>query len=142
MNPDSERLVRETWTQLTNQRETLTTQFYARLFDANPATRELFKSTDMVEQRRKFGLMLDEIIRVLDNPDLLVSEVAASGRRHVRYGVRDRDYEDVGAALLWAVAHVLGPAYTPEVRDAWREAYALLAAVMRRAASTDAASTA
>ena len=78
--------------------------------------------------------MLAEIVRVLDRPELLVSEVAASGRRHVGYGVHDRDYEDVGAALLWALENHLGAAFTPDVRAAWREAYTLLAAVMQRAA--------
>ncbi|HKW09630.1 MAG TPA: globin domain-containing protein [Gemmatimonadaceae bacterium] len=83
----------------------------------------------------KFAAMLTEIVRVIDTPDLLVSDVAASGRRHVGYGVRDRDYEDVGAALIWALSHGLGDRFTPDMQAAWREAYALLAAVMRRAAA-------
>jgi nitric oxide dioxygenase len=53
----------------------------------------------------------------------------------VSYGVQDRDYEDVGAALLSAIGEALGPRGTPEVLSAWREAYDLLAAVMRRAAT-------
>ena len=135
MTPESERLVRETWHLLAPMSGEFVGAFYAHLFEVNPDAARLFASTDMAEQTRKFAAMLHEIVRVLDRPDLLVSEVAASGRRHVGYGVRDRDYDDLGAALLWALEQRLGPAFTPEVRDAWREAYALLAAVMRRAAA-------
>ena len=46
-------------------------------------------------------------------PEVLVSEVADSGRRHVNYGVHDRDYDDVGAALLWAIDQSLGDRSTP-----------------------------
>jgi hemoglobin-like flavoprotein len=134
MSPESERLIRESWETLLPASDEVVARFYARLFASNPALERLFRPTDMKEQRRKFIVMLSEIVRVLDTPDLLVSEVADSGRRHVSYGVQDRDYEDVGAALLWAIGDALGDRCTPEILSAWREAYDLLAAVMRRAA--------
>jgi hemoglobin-like flavoprotein len=135
VSPESERLVRETWQLIAPASEKVVAAFYARLFEANPAAAELFASTNMIEQRRKFSVMLNEIVRVLDNPNLLVGEVAASGKRHVSYGVKERDYDDVGAALTWAIGQSLGERNTPEVQAAWREAYALLAAVMKRAAT-------
>jgi hemoglobin-like flavoprotein len=137
LSPESEALVRSTWKKLKPASDTVVAAFYARLFEANPVAADLFKATNMVEQRRKFSAMLDEIVRVLDNPNLLVSEVAASGRRHVGYGVKSRDYDDVGAALVWAIGDSLGADFTPAVQAAWREAYALLAAVMRRAAARE-----
>jgi len=135
MSPESERLVRESWEAARPTSDAVVTAFYARLFEANPSLAALFDGTNMEEQRRKFTVMLSEIVRVLDQPDLLVGEVADSGRRHVNYGVQDRDYEDVGAALMWALEQSLGERFTPETRAAWREAYDLLAAVMRRSAS-------
>jgi hemoglobin-like flavoprotein len=39
--------------------------------------------------------------------------------------------------LLWTLEQELGPAFTPEVRDAWTEAYLLLATVMRRATTKE-----
>jgi hemoglobin-like flavoprotein len=135
VSPESEQLVRQTWKQLEPVSNTMVATFYTRLFESNPNARALFGSTDMVEQQRKFRGMLAEIVRAIDNPDLLINEVAASGRRHVGYGVSDRDYDDVGAALIWAIGSALGPAFTTEVQYAWREAYALLAAVMKRAAA-------
>lgn len=109
--------------------------FYARLFASSPRAASLFSHADMGEQKQKFGAMLTEIVRMLDQPDVLVTEMADSGRRHVRYGVRMQDYDDVGAALLWALEYELGPAFTPAVRTAWREAYSLLSGVMKRAAA-------
>ena len=134
MDPRSEQLIRESWEALRPVSDSVVTTFYARLFESNPSLAPLFDQTDMIEQRKKFIAMMSEIVRAIDRPDLLVSEVADSGRRHVAYGVHDRDYEDVGAALLWAIDHSLGDRSTPEIRAAWREAYDLLAAVMRRAA--------
>jgi hemoglobin-like flavoprotein len=135
VSPESERLVRESWQQIEPISDEMVAAFYARLFESNPAAHELFAQTNMQEQRRKFRAMLAEIVRAIDNPNMLISEVAASGRRHVEYGVTERDYDDVGAALIWAIGNVLGERFTPEVNSAWREAYALLAAVMRRAAA-------
>lgn len=134
MSPETERLLRESWEMLHPIGDELSSSFYARLFASNPSLAALFSTTDMAEQRRKFAVMLAEVVRVLDQPQLLVSEVAASGRRHVQYGVKSRDFEDVGAALLFAIGESLGDRFTPEVQAAWREAYELLAAVMRRAA--------
>jgi hemoglobin-like flavoprotein len=52
---------------------------------------------------------------------------------HRRYGVRDADFDTVGEALLWALKQGLGTAFTPEVREAWATAYALVSDVMRDA---------
>ena len=109
--------------------------FYDRLFELDPATQRLFASTDMEAQGRKFWQMLAEIVRVLDEPDELVGQTAALGRRHLGYGVTDNQYESVGAALLWALEQALGSAFTPDVRDAWSEAYLIIATVMRRSAA-------
>ena len=137
MSPEGARLIRESWTTLQPAGDRLVSGFYERLFTSNPELAKLFTPARMNEQRVKFAAMLSEIVRVLDEPELLVSEVADSGRRHASYGVHDRDYEDVGAALLWTIARELGPAFTPAMRDAWREAYVLLAAVMKRGAAAD-----
>jgi nitric oxide dioxygenase len=135
VRPESEQLVRETWARLSPVSDTLVATFYSRLFEANPDARALFAATNMSEQRVKFAGMLAEIIRALDEPDVLIDEVAASGRRHVGYGVVERDYDDVGAALLYAIRMSLGTAFTGKVEAAWREAYALVSEVMRRAAA-------
>ena len=90
----------------------------------------------MVAQRVKFIEMLGEIVRNLDIPKELIPSVSALGRRHVDYGVRDIDYDRVREALFAALAMELGDAFSDELRDAWEEAYALTASVMKRGAKT------
>jgi hemoglobin-like flavoprotein len=135
VTPERERLVRESWARFRLDAGSAAATFYAHLFELDPASQRLFAATDMEAQGHKLMRMLEEIVRVLDQPESLVSQVADLGRRHVGYGVRDADYESVGAALLWTLEDALGPSFTPEVRDAWSEAYLLLASVMRRAAA-------
>jgi hemoglobin-like flavoprotein len=135
VTPERERLVRDSWKQLEAVAEPHARLFYQHLFELDPGVARLFASTDMEAQGRKFWQMVTEIVRVLDEPDAMVTQVAALGHRHAGYGVTDDQYEMVGAALLWTLEQALGPAFTAEVRDAWAEAYLLLATVMRRAAS-------
>jgi hemoglobin-like flavoprotein len=91
----------------------------------------------MDAQGKKVMRMFAEIVRTLDQPEALVAELADLGRRHVHYGVRDSQYDSVGTALLWTLERGLGPAFTPEMRNAWTEAYLLLSIVLRRAAARE-----
>jgi len=49
---------------------------------------------------------------------------------HAGYGVIESDYATVGAALLWTLEQGLGPAFTPDVKDAWTAAYRILSGTM------------
>lgn len=135
MTPESEQLVQESWSLISQQGETLAERFYGRLFEIAPHQRRLFATTDMLEQQRKFTAMLQEIVRQIGAPEHLVPEVAALGARHSGYGVTANDYGVVGEALIWALEQELGSAMTPELRQAWKEAYVLTARLMERGAS-------
>ena len=128
-------LVRESWLRCQPTLRQAGAEFYQRLFALDPTARRLFAATDMEEQQRKLVRMLTEIVAQLDRPEALVPEVSALGERHRRYGVRSAHYETVGAALLWTLEHELGDAFTAEVREAWTEAYLLVATLMRRGAT-------
>lgn len=137
MTPENERLVRQSWQQFEPLAVASAAFFYEKLFELDPDARHLFARTDMEAQGRKVMHMFAEIARSLDRPEQLVPEVADLGRRHVHYGVRDDQYGSVGTALLWTLERVLGPAFTPAVRDAWTEAYLLCAIILRRAAAQE-----
>ncbi len=134
MSPEREELVRASWRKFGPMSRQWAGFFYERLFELHPESQALFRHTDMDAQGRKLMQMLDAIVEALDHPEQLVAEVAALGRRHATYGVRDGDYQSVGTALLWTLEEALGPEFTPEARSAWSEAYLLLAEIMRRAA--------
>jgi hemoglobin-like flavoprotein len=141
MIEEQKRLVQSSFTkQVQPIADAAASLFYARLFQLDPSLRPLFKA-DMAAQRRAVMGMLATAINGLDDLDTLLPAVKSLGRRHVGYGVKDADYDTVGRALLDALQQGLGDGFTPELRDAWAEAYALLAGVMRNAAK-DAATAA
>jgi hemoglobin-like flavoprotein len=71
--------------------------------------------------------------------ETIVPAVQILGQRHLEYGVKDKDYETVGAALLWTLEQGLGEAFTLEVKEAWTTTYTLVAGVMTEAAKIQAA---
>ena len=97
--------------------------FYDRLFAEFPQTRGFFASTDMQEQKKKLLGALALVIQNLRKPDVLAAALKGLGQRHEAYGVRSEHYPIVGAVLLDTFAACLGERWTPELRDAWAEAY-------------------
>jgi hemoglobin-like flavoprotein len=79
------------------------------------------------------------VINGVDRLDALVPTLEALGRNHAGYGVTDRHYETVGAALLWTLQQGLKEAWTPAAQSAWTAAYTTVATVMRGAAGAQAA---
>lgn len=135
MTPETEALVRQSWTVVAQHGDRLAKRFYQRLFEIAPDQQRLFATVDMESQRGKFLSMMQEIVNQIDTPEELVPEVAALGSRHAGYGATSRGYGVVGDALLWAMEQELGSELTPETRQAWRDAYVLLAQLMARGAS-------
>jgi hemoglobin-like flavoprotein len=132
-------LVQDTWERVEPVSETAARLFYDRLLELNPQLQALFpaEKEEMEEQGCKLMQMVSIAARGLDRLDELSPAVEDLGRRHVSYGVRDADYDSVGAALLWTLKQGLGEeTFTPEFREAWTATYALLAGVMKDAAAT------
>lgn len=134
MTPQQVTLVKLSWQQVAPIKETAAELFYGRLFDLDPELKPLFKG-DMTGQGRKLMAMINTAVNALDRLDEIVPAVQDLGRRHVGYGVKDKDYDTVGAALLWTLEKGLGSSFTPEVKDAWVEVYGILAGAMKAAAN-------
>lgn len=107
--------------------------FYTRLFEIDPTLKPMFKG-DMQEQGRKLMQMMGMAVQGLSVPAEIMGLVADLGRKHLEYGVIDAHYDTVRIALLWTLRQGLGVDFTPEVSDAWAEAYDFLAKVMKDAA--------
>jgi hemoglobin-like flavoprotein len=133
MTPAQKNLVQSTWSKVVPIADTAAKMFYDRLFEIDPSTRPLFRSTDLAEQRRKLLQVLSAAIAGLDKLEDLVPIVETLGRKHAGYGVKDAHYDSVGAALLWTLEQGLGAAWNAETATAWTEVYGILAGVMRRA---------
>jgi hemoglobin-like flavoprotein len=126
-------LVQDSWMKVLPIADTAAALFYARLFALDPELKALFRG-DMKQQGRKLMAMMSVAVHGLGRLETIVPALQDLGRRHAGYGVKDRYYERVGAAFLWALGQALGETFTPDVENAWSAAYGLLAQTMRDAA--------
>lgn len=139
MNHEYVALVRSSWTLVSSNPDALADRFYAHLFEIDQSAAGLFAKVDMIAQRAKLTQSLAVIVDALDEPERLLVSLAPLARRHTAYGVKARHFDSVRDALLWALADTHPVAFTAELREAWAEAYALVASVMRRAVERQAA---
>ena len=132
MKVDQIMLVQNTFDKVRPISEEAAKLFYNRLFELAPSLKSLFKG-DMKTQGRMLMQMLDYAVTGLDRLDTIVLAIQNLGIRHAGYGVKDEYYETVGEALLWTLEQGLGKDFTPDVKDAWVEAYKLLSDIMKSA---------
>jgi len=137
MTNEQIKLVQDSFRQVAPIAETAAQLFYARLFELDPDLELLFKG-NLSEQGRKLMQMLGLAVNSLDRMEQLLPVVRSLGTRHVSYGVRDKDYDTVGRALLWTLRKGLGEAFTPDVELAWSNVYATLASAMQSGSGTPA----
>ena len=137
MTNEQIKLVQDSFRQVAPIAETAAQLFYARLFELDPDLELLFKG-NLSEQGRKLMQMLGLAVNSLDRMDQLLPVVRSLGARHVSYGVRDKDYDTVGRALLWTLRKGLGEAFTPDLEAAWSNVYATLASAMQSGSGTPA----
>ncbi len=130
MNSHQIETVQHTFAQAAPMADEIATRFYQRLFELDPSLRRLFHG-DMKQQGDKLMTVLAFAVAGLSKPETILGPVRRLGERHVQYGVQPHHYATVGEALLWTLAQLFGPAFTPEVEAAWAGAYGLLAGVMQ-----------
>jgi hemoglobin-like flavoprotein len=125
-------LLQQSWRSVLPVGDVAAELFYGKLFGLEPGIRRLFKN-DMKEQGRNLTAMISVAVGSLSRPESIERAVRSLGRRHAAYGVEERHYELVAVAMLWMLEKCLGEAFTPEVKDAWAKAYALLSGLMKGA---------
>lgn len=135
MTPEQIAIVERTLAEIGPQLDSIAADFYQRLFAADPALRPLF-AADLAVQRVKFAAELEQIVRSIRDHAAFRGRAARLGAAHERCGVRPRDYQAAGTALLAALAAARGEAWTAEVAGAWASAYQLAAAAMLAGTST------
>ncbi len=107
-----------------------TPRFYEILFSRYPQVQPLFGKNSRDNQAK---MLQESIVAVMDHVEdatWLTDTLGAMGAKHLSYGVEDHMYAWVGDCLLATLAEVAGDAWTPEVRDAWVEAYGAISGLM------------
>ncbi len=135
MTPEQIALVQETFKAVLPIKDQAADLFYGRLFEVDPSLEALFP-TDLTEQKQKLMGTIATAVGSLDKLENIVDVVKDLGIRHVAYGVKPEHYDTVGGALLWTLEQGLGEAFTPEVKEAWTQAYTILADTMKGAAAS------
>jgi hemoglobin-like flavoprotein len=138
MTPEQIIFVKTSWEMVLPISDKAAELFYGKLFELDPSLKPLFKG-DMKEQGEKLMKMINTAVNGLDQLDQIVPAVQQLGVRHVNYGVKDKEYDTVGAALLWTLETGLGDAFTDDVKEAWATVYGILADTMKAAAADAAA---
>ncbi len=129
MSPNEIQLVKDSFRKIVPIADQAAALFYARLFELDPALRELFRG-DMVDQGRKLMTAIATAVASLERFEAIMPALRQLGARHASYGVEEEHYATVGAALVWALEKGLGADFTPPVREAWTSVYSLLANTM------------
>ena len=107
--------------------------FYAELFAIDPSLRSMFNGA-MQDQYKKLITALTLVVRSLHAPEKILNTVEKLAVKHLDYGVMPEHYTYVGNALLRTLKKALGSEFTPELCDAWTDAFRTLARVMKEAA--------
>src|SRR5262249_38474262 len=114
-------------------RRKLADQFYGRFFELAPDTRRLFPN-DMERQRLKLMDTIAAIVGTLDRRELFQSIISHTGRKHADFGVQTSHLTAFGEDLMWSLQQQFGPAFTPEMQQAWIVLYDAIQAEMMCAA--------
>jgi len=133
MTPKQIDLVKKSWDLVLPLASTAGPLFYQKLFELDPALKHLFNKP-IDQQVNKLFAALTFAIKGLDDITLIVATVEALGIKHLDYGIKDKDYETVGTALMWTLDKALGDSYTEELEAAYIAVYTALANIMNDAA--------
>jgi hemoglobin-like flavoprotein len=130
-------LVQASWQELAPLSPHIAELFYDRLFELDPSLEELFPanlSSPGAQLMKTIGM----IVRGLDDLERVTPMIQESGRRLVDYGARPGHYVTVGKALLWTFDQSLAEEFTPRLKEAWADVFALVSSLMIDAASEQA----
>jgi NAD(P)H-flavin reductase/hemoglobin-like flavoprotein len=132
------RLVKESFSRLTENPDLAMEHFYARLFVCHPEIRSMFPHAMHDHMERVFDA-LARIVWHIDNPDSLADYLSRLGRGHRKFGVKERHYEPFLNVLAETVRHFNGHSWTAKTQAAWDAVLARVSSAMLAAAERDAA---
>ena len=108
---------------------TITRLFYKNMFEAHPELTNLFNMGNQANgsQQQSLAAAVFAYAAHYADSSALAPVVNRIVHKHVSIGLTAQHYPIVGQYLLGAIESTLGDAATPELMNAWREDYWLLA---------------
>ena len=132
-------LLKQSFEKIKPRADEFAASFYEHLFTVHPELKPLFATTDMAKQEKKLLNALVLVVENLRNPEALEPVLNALGKRHIGYGATAKNYRPVGEALLMSFEQYLQQDWTPEVKQAWVDAYRAITALMLKGAGAESA---
>jgi len=133
LSPRTIELVKRSVPALATHGADITRRMYSILFK-DDHIRELFNHANQGEGGSQVKALAGAILAYaqnIENLEALVPVVERIAHKHIGYHILPEHYPFVAKALLSAIADVLGEAATPELLQAWGEAYWFLADVLK-----------
>ena len=127
-------LLEQSFEKIKPRSEEFVASLYENLFAAHPEAKPLFAKTNMVEQRKHLLAALVLVVQNVRKPEVLGQALKTLGAKHVRYGTAPQHYPLVGQALLTTFEQYLQQDWTPEVKQAWTDAFGAITPLMLKGA--------
>ena len=123
-------LLESSFAKIKDRQAEFTEYFYTNLLNDYPEIKPLFDNIHMSKQQEKLFQSLVLTVDNLRTPDVLTGSLKGLGTRHVKYGVLPEHYAMVGSSLLKTFAFCLQEEWTPNIEQAWIEAYGAITQLM------------
>lgn len=131
LTPEQVAIVKSTAPVLKQHGETITTLFYRNMLAAHPELKNVFslRNQQTGAQQRALADSVVAYAMYIDDLGKVLPVVERIAQKHAALFIKPEQYDIVGEHLMAAIGETLGPALTPEIKEAWVEAYGLLASV-------------
>lgn len=134
LTPDQIDAIRNSFSAVRPHADAMADEFYDELFRLDPNTRLMFRS-DLADQKKKLMATLSVVVNSIDRLHDIIGIVKSLGMRHAGYGVEPSHFASVGLALIHAIDNTLTEHTLERIdeqgREAWFEAFQVLASVMQ-----------
>ncbi|MBB4408679.1 NO-inducible flavohemoprotein [Agrobacterium radiobacter] len=133
LSPQTIELVKASVPALAAHGSEITKRMYAKLFE-DEHIKNLFNHANQGEGGSQVHALAAAILgyaQNIENLAVLTPVVERIAHKHIGYDILPEHYPYVARALLAAISDVLGEAATPEILDAWGEAYWFLADILK-----------
>lgn len=116
---------------LTTHGTDLTEHFYRRLFTNHPDLQHMFNRSNQASGRQQQALFnaIAAYAHYLDDLPALTTAVERIAQKHSSVLVKPEHYDVVGQELIATLSDLGGELITPEITQAWTEAYQFLAGI-------------
>jgi nitric oxide dioxygenase len=133
LEPKTIALVKASIPALATNGADITSAMYRRLFEDAPI-KALFNPSHQGENGAQVNALAAAILgyaRNIDNLGVLGPVVERIAQKHIGYHILPEHYPFVARALLGAIQEVLGDQATPEILEAWGQAFWFLADILQ-----------